>query len=145
MSTLKVSKSFIRKLRQTNDSSQHNSGHKSFNGLTNIVNIDLMLIQLSFNSHFYLPSPIIASYLINIHVIMQTVKETIYFNFISIIAIKVFYIFVVVFPCDCTICGLLSPSEPHLYRGVNIMVSISNIQSAYKHSFTVVQETLIKL
>ena len=142
MSTLKVSKPFIRKLRQTNDSSQHNSCHKSFNGLTNIVNIDLMLRQLSFNSHFYLPSPIIASYLINIHV-MQTVKETIYFNFFSIISIKVFYTFVVVFPCGCTICGLLSPSEPHLYRGVNIMVSISNIQSAYKHSFTVVQEASI--
>ena len=109
-----------------------------------LIYIDLMLIQLSFNSHFYLPSPIIL-YLINIHVIMQTVKETIYFNFFSIISIKVFYIFVVVFPCDCTICGLLSPSEPHLYRGVNIMVSISNIQSAYKHSFIVVQKASIWL
>ena len=60
--------------------------HKSFNGMTNTVNVDLMLIQLSFYSHFYLLSPVIAPYLINMHV-MQTFKETIYFNFFTIISI----------------------------------------------------------
>ena len=101
--------------------------------MTNTVNVDLMLIQLSFYSHFYLPSPVIAPYLINMHV-MQTFKETIYFNFFTIISILVLVDepepFVKVFLVRVFFCGLLSPGgEPHLYRGVNIRLSISNIQS----------------
>ena len=101
--------------------------------MTNTVNVGLMLIQLSFYSHFYLPSPVIAPYLINMHV-MQTFKETIYFNFFTIISILVLVDepepFVKVFLVRVFFCGLSSPSgEPHLYRGVNIKLSISNTQS----------------
>ena len=141
MSTLKVSKFVIRNCDRQMIALNKTQDHKSFNGMTNTVNVDLMLIQLSFYSHFYLPSPVIAPYLINMHV-MQTFKETIYFNFFTIISIlvlvdepepfvKVFLVRVFFVVCCHLVVSLIC-----------IAVSISNIYTIYTYSL---QGTKIKI